>query len=82
MSGVVLRIPFIFSYTYICICSELKRENIWSRIHLTPLILAENDRDAYRRQQAQIAREKEIMKDVKDWEVRHLYYKFGSVVAY
>lgn len=34
-----------------------------------PLLLAEGDRDAYRRQQAALAREKEIMKDVKDWEV-------------
>lgn len=34
-----------------------------------PLILAEQDRDAYRRQQAAIAREREIMKDVEGWEV-------------
>lgn len=37
-----------------------------------PLILAEQDRDAFRRQQAAIAREKEIMKDVPDWEVRQI----------
>lgn len=49
---------------------ELQRENVWSRIHLVPLLLAEGDRDAYRRQQAALAREKEIMKDVKGWEVR------------
>ena len=49
---------------------ELQREKIWSRIHLVPLLLAEGDRDAYRREQAALAREKEIMKDVKDWEVR------------
>lgn len=48
---------------------ELKREQAWSRIHLVPLILAEQDRDAYRRNQAAIAREKEIMKDVEGWEV-------------
>ena len=48
---------------------ELQREKIWSRIHLVPLLLAEGDRDAYRREQAALAREKEIMKDVKDWEV-------------
>jgi len=50
-------------------CSELQREKVWSRIHLTPLLLAESDRDVYRREQAALAREKEIMKDVPDWEV-------------
>jgi hypothetical protein len=35
-----------------------------------PLLLAEGDRDAYRRERAALAREQEIMKDVKDWEVR------------
>ncbi len=34
-----------------------------------PLLLAEGDRDTYRRQQAALAREREIMKDVKGWEV-------------
>jgi hypothetical protein len=34
-----------------------------------PILLAEGDRDAYRRQQAAFEREKEIMKDVKGWEV-------------
>ncbi|BGO97191.1 hypothetical protein JCM10296v2_001227 [Rhodotorula toruloides] len=48
---------------------ELQRERAWSRIHLTPLLLAEGDRDAYRREQAALAREREIMKDVPDWEV-------------
>ncbi|KAK4052175.1 hypothetical protein OIV83_002470 [Microbotryomycetes sp. JL201] len=48
---------------------ELQREKVWSRIHLVPLLLAENDRDVYRREQAALAREKEIMKDVPDWEV-------------
>ncbi|PSR93752.1 hypothetical protein PHLCEN_2v4647 [Hermanssonia centrifuga] len=51
---------------------ELEREKVWSRIHLVPLLLAEGDRDAYRRQQAALEREKEIMKDVKGWEVRIL----------
>jgi len=53
---------------------ELQREKIWSRIHLVPLLLAEGDRDAYRREQAALAREKEIMKDVKDWEVGKSVY--------
>ncbi|KIL00515.1 hypothetical protein PAXRUDRAFT_29762 [Paxillus rubicundulus Ve08.2h10] len=47
---------------------ELQREKVWSRIHLVPLLLAEGDRDAFRRQQAALEREKEIMKEVKDWE--------------
>jgi NADH dehydrogenase (ubiquinone) 1 alpha subcomplex subunit 13 len=34
-----------------------------------PLLLAEGDRDTYRREQAALEREKEIMKDVKGWEV-------------
>jgi hypothetical protein len=48
---------------------ELQREKVWSRIHLVPLLLAEGDRDAYRRHRAAVAREAEIMKDVKGWEV-------------
>jgi len=34
-----------------------------------PLLLAEGDRDTYRREQAALEREKEIMKDVQGWEV-------------
>ena len=49
--------------------SELEREKRWSRIHLVPLLLAEQDRDLYRREQAALAREKEIMSDVPGWEV-------------
>ncbi|QRW02020.1 hypothetical protein RhiLY_01017 [Ceratobasidium sp. AG-Ba] len=48
---------------------ELRRETAWSRIHLVPLLLAEGDRDAYRREQAARAREREIMKDVRGWEI-------------
>ncbi|KAK7676893.1 hypothetical protein QCA50_020149 [Cerrena zonata] len=53
---------------------ELQREKVWSRIHLVPLLLAEGDRDAYRRQQAALAREKEIMKGVEGWEVGKSVY--------
>lgn len=49
---------------------ELQREKTWGRLHLVPLLLAEGDRDAYRREQAALEREKEIMKNVKGWEVR------------
>lgn len=38
-------------------------------MHLVPLMMAEGDRDAYRREQAAISREREIMKDVPGWEV-------------
>ncbi|WVQ84511.1 hypothetical protein IAT38_006665 [Cryptococcus sp. DSM 104549] len=48
---------------------ELLREKTWSRINLVPVILAEQDRDVYRREQAALAREKEIMEDVPGWEV-------------
>ncbi|XP_006456821.1 GRIM19 NADH ubiquinone oxidoreductase [Agaricus bisporus var. bisporus H97] len=53
---------------------ELRREKAWSRIHLVPLLLAESDRDAYRREQAALAREREIMKDVPGWEVGRSVY--------
>lgn len=48
---------------------ELRRELAWSRINLVPVILAEQDRDIHRRNLANLAREKEIMKDVEGWEV-------------
>lgn len=39
------------------------------------MLMAESDRDAYRRNEAQIAREKEIMKDVPGWEAgKSVYY--------
>ncbi|CEG66249.1 Putative NADH:ubiquinone oxidoreductase, B16.6 subunit [Rhizopus microsporus] len=53
---------------------ELKRENLWSRIHLVPLLTAEADRDAYRRSEAAKAREAEIMKNVEGWKVGESVY--------
>ncbi|EMD40485.1 hypothetical protein CERSUDRAFT_111080 [Gelatoporia subvermispora B] len=53
---------------------ELEREKVWSRINLVPLLLAEGDRDAYRRQQAALEREKAIMKDVPGWEAGKSVY--------
>lgn len=64
----------IFHHDFDKPCRELKRENLWSRIHLIPLLTAESDRDAYRRQQAALNREAEIMKDVKDWKVGESVY--------
>ncbi|PLW16617.1 hypothetical protein PCANC_10398 [Puccinia coronata f. sp. avenae] len=53
---------------------ELKRENMWSRIHLVPILTAENDRDLFRRQRAQLDREREIMKDDPNWVVGQSVY--------
>jgi NADH dehydrogenase (ubiquinone) 1 alpha subcomplex subunit 13 len=53
---------------------DLQREKVWSRIHLVPLLLAEGDRDAYRRQEAMLERERVIMRDVKDWELGKSVY--------
>ncbi|CAJ2508483.1 Uu.00g135090.m01.CDS01 [Anthostomella pinea] len=41
--------------------NELAREKMWSRIHLIPLLQAEEDRDLVRRHLADQAREKELM---------------------
>ncbi|KAJ5124271.1 uncharacterized protein N7515_008096 [Penicillium bovifimosum] len=40
---------------------ELAREKMWSRLHLTPLLQAEEDRDQVRRYYADKAREKELL---------------------
>ncbi|WFD41170.1 uncharacterized protein MJAP1_004165 [Malassezia japonica] len=61
---------------------ELARERAWSRIHLTPLLLAESDRDTFRREKATLLREKELMKDVKGWEVRFLYSQQAGKSVY
>ncbi|KAG0163426.1 hypothetical protein DFQ28_000383 [Apophysomyces sp. BC1034] len=53
---------------------ELKRENLWSRIHLVPLLTAESDRDMHRRVLAANAREAEIMKDVEGWKAGESVY--------
>ncbi|KAJ9647356.1 hypothetical protein H2201_008749 [Coniosporium apollinis] len=41
--------------------NELAREKMWSRIHLIPLLQAEEDRDLVRRTLAEQAREKELL---------------------
>jgi len=40
---------------------ELAREKMWSRIHIMPLLQAEEDRDQVRRMYADRAREKELL---------------------
>ncbi|KAJ3529495.1 hypothetical protein NMY22_g8979 [Coprinellus aureogranulatus] len=64
-----------FCHTLQLFHRELEREKLWSRIHLVPLLMAEGDRDVYRRQQAALSREKEIMKDVPGWEAGKSVYK-------
>lgn len=54
---------------------ELEREKIWSRIHLTPILIAEDDRDEYRRKCAATERERQIMKDIPGWEAGKSVYK-------
>jgi len=44
-----------------CCDSELAREKMWSRIHLIPLLQAEEDRDQVRRMLADRARERELL---------------------
>jgi NADH dehydrogenase (ubiquinone) 1 alpha subcomplex subunit 13 len=41
--------------------SELAREKLWARIHLIPLLQAEEDRDLVRRHYANKARERELL---------------------
>ncbi|GAM83155.1 hypothetical protein ANO11243_011410 [Dothideomycetidae sp. 11243] len=41
--------------------NELAREKTWARIHLTPVLQAEEDRDQVRRMLAERAREKELL---------------------
>jgi hypothetical protein len=41
--------------------SELAREKMWSRIHLIPMLAAEEDRDQVRRHFADKARERELL---------------------
>ena len=47
--------------TKVFLNSELAREKMWSRIHLIPVLQAEEDRDQVRRMLADKAREKELL---------------------
>ncbi|RKP06029.1 GRIM-19 [Thamnocephalis sphaerospora] len=59
---------------------ELRREKLWSRLHLVPLLQAETDRDTYRRHLALNAEEAEIMKDVEGWKVGDSVYNTDRYV--
>ncbi|KMU75262.1 hypothetical protein CISG_10353 [Coccidioides immitis RMSCC 3703] len=52
---------YIYQATVLIIGSELAREKTWARIHLIPLLQAEEDRDQVRRYFADRAREKELV---------------------
>ncbi|WFD05675.1 hypothetical protein MVES1_001007 [Malassezia vespertilionis] len=54
--------------------SELARERAWSRIYLTPFLLAEADRDSFRREHAANLREEQVMKGVPGWEADKRVY--------
>ncbi|OCT47879.1 putative NADH dehydrogenase [Cladophialophora carrionii] len=41
--------------------TEMAREKMWARIHLTPVLQAEEDRDQVRRYYADLKREKELL---------------------
>lgn len=56
---------------------ELYREKIWARIYLTPLLVAEMDRDSVRKFYAEKEREAEIMKDVDGWVPKQNVYNDG-----
>ena len=45
----------------LCGVRELAREKMWSRIHLIPMLQAEEDRDQVRRYWADQAREKQLL---------------------
>jgi len=53
---------------------ELKREKVWSRIHLIPLLQAESDRDEVRRQTESEAMEAKVMESVEGWNVGESVY--------
>lgn len=61
--------------------SELAREKIWSRLHILPLLQAEEDRDQARRFFADKARERELLgQETKVYNSdRYAFYSFGKV---
>lgn len=58
--------------------NELFRENQWSRIYIQPLLLAEVDRDDYRRLMSLQAREAAIMSEVPDFDPKKSVYHDSS----
>lgn len=73
--------------TITLLSSELGREKMWSRIYLTPLLQAEEDRDQVRRYYADQAREKELLGSNSSpynsdrYETLSLLYNFAKDVS-
>lgn len=73
---------------------ELGREKMWGRIHITPLLQAEEDRDQVRRFYADKAREKEFLGsetsimnndryvELYDWFEHYYWVRSGGVSEY
>lgn len=64
---------------------ELQREKVWSRIHLMPLLIAEEDRDSVRRYYNDKKREEDIMgpeanevKIYNDGKFRNSYFHWAE----
>lgn len=66
---------------YRTVISELAREKIWSRLHILPLLQAEEDRDQARRFFADKARERELLgQETKVYNSdRYAFHSFGKV---
>jgi NADH dehydrogenase (ubiquinone) 1 alpha subcomplex subunit 13 len=56
---------------------ELKREKLWARLYILPLLQAEWDREWVVWKRDQDEKEREIMKDVVGWKVGESCYKSG-----
>ncbi|KAJ6260381.1 hypothetical protein Dda_4607 [Drechslerella dactyloides] len=66
--------PAFYIFATFAVCSELLREKRWARIHLVPVLQAEEDRDMVRRVWAGERREELLMKDVKGWKLGSVYH--------
>ena len=53
---------------------ELKREKLWARLYILPLVQAEMDREWVKWRNEQFDKEAEVMKDVPDWVVGQSVY--------
>ena len=63
--------------------SELAREKIWGRLHLVPLLQAEEDRDQARRYFADKAREKELLgAETKVYHSDRYVVLFGEILRW
>ncbi|ODV59055.1 uncharacterized protein ASCRUDRAFT_61376 [Ascoidea rubescens DSM 1968] len=57
--------------------NELKREKNWARIYLSPLLIAEHDRNLIRKHLADRSKESIIMKNITGWDVDENVYNDG-----